>query len=225
MTIATQQPDDVTTLDEAADPPATEGGHHDGQPEPWFARLARFSATHRRWVMIVWLVATLAAAPLALTLTGALSGAGWEAQGSTSVEVRDELRRDFPELGAEAAIVVYRQAGPIADDPAGVQALVADLEGAPGADAGRRPALPAARGRPDLARRSHGTDPGRARRRPTTPSCRSRPGELIDHVDGCRSPRGRHASRSPVSGRSGATSTTPTRRRCTRPSCSRPSRR
>ena len=81
--------------------------------EPWFARLARFSATHRRAVMIVWLIATIAAAPLAVTLTGALSGAGWEAQGSTSMKVRDELRRDFPQLGAEAAVVVYRQTDPI----------------------------------------------------------------------------------------------------------------
>jgi putative drug exporter of the RND superfamily len=104
-----------------------------GGNQPWFARLARFSAMHRRWVMIVWLVATLLAAPLALTLTGALSGAGWEAQGSTAVKVRDELRRDFPTLGAEAAVVVYRQAGPIAQDPSGLQNLVTDLHRAPGA--------------------------------------------------------------------------------------------
>ena len=78
--------------------------------------------------MIVWLVATLLAAPLALTLGGALSGAGWEAQGSTSVTVRDELRRDFPQLGAEAAVVVYHQDTPIAEDPSGRAA------------AGRRPA-------------------------------------------------------------------------------------
>ena len=101
--------------------------------EPWFARLARFSGTHRRAVIVIWLVATIAAAPLALTLTGALSGAGWEAQGSTSVKVRDELRRDFPELGAEAAVVVYRQTAPIAKDPGGLQRLVADLRDAPGA--------------------------------------------------------------------------------------------
>ncbi len=101
--------------------------------EAWFARLARFSARRRKTVMLVWLVATLLAAPLALTLTGALSGAGWEAQGSTSVKVRNELRRDFPGLGAEAAVVVYRQVTPVASDPAGVKALVADLQGAPGA--------------------------------------------------------------------------------------------
>lgn len=106
-----------------------------GTQEPWFARLARFSATHRRMVMVVWLVATIAAAPLALTLTGALSGAGWEAQGSTSVKVRDELRRDFPQLGAEAAVVVYHQTTPITQDSAGVQRLVSDLQSAPGAKA------------------------------------------------------------------------------------------
>ena len=102
-------------------------------PEPWFARLARFSARRRKTVMLVWLVATLLAAPLALTLTGALSGAGWEAQGSTSVKVRNELRRDFPQLGAEAAVVVYRQADPVSEDAAGLEALVEDLQGAPGA--------------------------------------------------------------------------------------------
>ena len=108
-----------------ADPPAT-------AKEAWFARLARFSARRRKTVMLVWLVATLLAAPLALTLTGALSGAGWEAQGSTSVKVRNELRQDFPGLGAEAAVVVYRQDATVASDPSGVNALVADLQGAPG---------------------------------------------------------------------------------------------
>jgi RND superfamily putative drug exporter len=103
--------------------------------EPWFARMARFSVRRRRTVMLVWLVATVVAAPLALTLTPALSGAGWDAQGSVALQVRDELRQDFPQLGAEAAVVVYRQQDPIADDGAGLRQLVADLEGAPGADA------------------------------------------------------------------------------------------
>ena len=122
----------TTTSTRPDEPSAVEPPEH---AEPWFARLARFSATHRRSVMLVWLVATLAAAPLALTLTGALSGAGWEAQGSTALQVRDEIRRDFPQLGAEAAVVVYRQSTPIAQDPAGVQRLVGDLAGAPGATA------------------------------------------------------------------------------------------
>jgi RND superfamily putative drug exporter len=116
-------------------PPATDHGAAPERREPWFARLARFSATRRRWVMVIWLVATLVAAPLALTLTGALSGAGWDAQGSTALKVRQELRQDFPQIGAEAAVVVYRQATPIAQDPAGLLKVVADLQGAPGSTA------------------------------------------------------------------------------------------
>ena len=58
MTMNPTRPD---AADDAASPATS--------PQPWFARLARFSATHRRGVMIVWLIATLAAAPLAVTLT------------------------------------------------------------------------------------------------------------------------------------------------------------
>ena len=104
----------------------------DSAREPLFTRLARTVVTRRRRVMWLWLAVVLVAAPLALTLTGALSGAGWEAGGTTSVTVRDELRRDFPQLGAEAAYVVYRQDTPIVADPSGVAEVVAALQGAPG---------------------------------------------------------------------------------------------
>ena len=156
MTMNPTRPDGPAPL--PTDPPTT------GTSEPWFARLARFSGTHRRAVMIVWLVATIAAAPLAMTLTGALSGAGWEAQGSTSVEVRDEIRRDFPQLGAEAAVVVVHQDAPFSEDPAALSAVVADLEGAPGAASVVDPlGQPAEAGliSPDGTYRD---DPGRTRR-------------------------------------------------------------
>ena len=93
---------------------------------------ARFSVRHRRVVIALWVILTVAAAPLALTLTSALSGAGWEAQGSTAQEVRDELRRDFPQAGAEAAMVVVVQDTPIADSPTTVSSLAAALMDAPG---------------------------------------------------------------------------------------------
>ncbi len=70
-----------------------------------------------------------------MTLTGSLSGAGWEAQGSTAQKVRDELRRDFPALGAENPVVVYSQRTPIAADPSGLRSLVHDLAHAPRARA------------------------------------------------------------------------------------------
>jgi RND superfamily putative drug exporter len=101
--------------------------------EPWFARLARFSGRRRRVVVLVWLAVVVIAAPLALTLSSSLSGAGWEAQGSTAQKVRDELRRDFPQAGAEAAVVVFHQDAPIGSDPSGLRTLVASLQGAPGA--------------------------------------------------------------------------------------------
>ncbi len=112
-----------------------------------FSRLAASMARHRRVVIVLWLVVAFAAAPLALTLTGALSGAGWEAQGSTAQKVRDELRKDFPALGAENPVVVYRQSTPIAADPAGLQSLVTKLERAPGARSVANPlTLPATAG-------------------------------------------------------------------------------
>jgi RND superfamily putative drug exporter len=102
---------------------------------PLFARLALWSSHHVRAVILTWVLVVAVSAPLALTLTGALSGAGWEAQGSVAQQVRDELRRDFPGLGAEAAVVVYQQPTPIADDPAGLTRVVEALATAPGATA------------------------------------------------------------------------------------------
>jgi len=94
--------------------------------------VARFSVRRRRLVIALWVITTVAAAPLALTLTSALSGAGWEAQGSTAQEVRDELRRDFPQAGAEAAMVVVVQNTAIPESPDAVKMLAAGLMTAPG---------------------------------------------------------------------------------------------
>ena len=103
--------------------------------EGLLARTGRAAGRRPRRVLALWAIAVIASAPLAVTLTGALSGAGWEAQGSTTQEVRDELRRDFPQLGAEAAIVAYRQSTPIADDSAGLAALITGLRGSAGTSA------------------------------------------------------------------------------------------
>jgi RND superfamily putative drug exporter len=104
---------------------------HDPDEKALFSRLAASMARHRRIVIAVWLVVTIAAAPLALTLSGALSGAGWDAKGTTAEKVRAELRTDFPALGAENPVVVYHQDTPISSDPAAVQTLVAELQSGP----------------------------------------------------------------------------------------------
>jgi RND superfamily putative drug exporter len=161
----------TTALEEPTRPTAAAGSDRHGTGhEAWFARLARFSARRRRRVMLTWLVVTLLAAPLALTLNSAMSGAGWEAQGSTAQKVRDELRRDFPALGAEAAVVAYHQETPIAADPSGLQTLVTALRTAPGAASVVDP----------LARRAHSARPRRARRRE-----RRRPAGLRGQGHGC----------------------------------------
>ena len=54
-------------------------------------------------VVAVWLLVTAIAAPLAIAVSGSLSGAGWDPQGTTAADVREELRRDFPGVGAESA--------------------------------------------------------------------------------------------------------------------------
>lgn len=96
-----------------------------------FSRLAASMARHRKLVIFVWLAITIAAAPLAISLTGALSGAGWDAKGSTAETVRHELRADFPALGAENPVVVFHQDTPIMDNPAEIQALMDKLSAGP----------------------------------------------------------------------------------------------
>jgi RND superfamily putative drug exporter len=120
----------VTTTNEVTLPV-----EHEPSREPderaLFSRLAASMAKRRRVVILAWLMVTVAAAPLAITLTKTLSGAGWDANGSTAEQVRIELRDNFPALGAENPIVVYRQDTPITDDPAGLRALEAALADGP----------------------------------------------------------------------------------------------
>ncbi|GAA1431252.1 MMPL family transporter [Streptomyces thermospinosisporus] len=91
-------------------------------------RTAAVMVRRRKLVMLAWLVIVLVAAPLAATLNGALSGAGWNAQGSESEKVRAELRRDFAELGAEAAVVVV-QVPSQSERDAAVDAVIQEVDG------------------------------------------------------------------------------------------------
>lgn len=97
-----------------------------------FASIARVSVRFRRTVMLVWLAVVLGAAPLAVSLTSALSGAGWDAQGSEAQAVRSELRTRFPQLGAEAAMIVVTQDTPIVSAPGDVKKLASGAATAPG---------------------------------------------------------------------------------------------
>ncbi len=103
------------------------------------ASIARFSVARKKTVMLVWLIVVIAAAPLAISLTGALSGAGWDAQGSEAQAVRNELRTQFPQLGAEAAMIVVQQDSPVTDAPQAVQSLATAARTAPGSAGAMNP--------------------------------------------------------------------------------------
>src|SRR5690348_9885209 len=71
-------------------------------------RLGRFAATHPRRVLIVWALLLLTTGVLSPRVETALSGAGWEDNGSESVRARQQLERNFDGAGAYALTVAVR---------------------------------------------------------------------------------------------------------------------
>ena len=82
------------------------------------ARLAAAVARRRRLVIAVWVLALVAAAPLAAQQVDRLSGGGWEVPGTDSDAVRNGLQQ-FPGRAGELVAVFAH-----GDDPAAVQAAV-----------------------------------------------------------------------------------------------------
>ena len=95
-------------------------------------KVGRYVSAHRKAVVAIWLILTVLAAPLAVTLTGVLSGAGWDVTGSESEAVRNELRAQFPTFPAEAAMVVVQLDHPLADGDATYAAVISSLTSVPG---------------------------------------------------------------------------------------------
>ncbi len=108
-------------------------------PQGPLASIARFSVAKKKTVMLLWAIVVIAAAPLAVSLTGALSGAGWDAQGSEAQIVRNELRAQFPQVGAEAAMIVVTQDEPVTTFPETVQKLATGAATAPGSAGAMNP--------------------------------------------------------------------------------------
>jgi RND superfamily putative drug exporter len=69
-------------------------------------RLGRYTATHFRVVVIAWAVIALGLGFLAPRVEKALSGAGWEASGSESVQARQLINKNFNGLSAYGLMVV-----------------------------------------------------------------------------------------------------------------------
>ena len=93
----------------------------------------------KKTVMLLWAILTVAAAPLAISLTSALSGAGWDAQGSEAQMVRNELRTQFPQVGAEAAMIVVQLDESVQTNSQSVQTLAQGASTAPGSAGAMNP--------------------------------------------------------------------------------------
>jgi len=81
-------------------------------------RLGRFAANQPRWVFAAWAVIAVGLGALAPKVETALSGAGWQANGSESVAVREQVDRAFAGGGAYALQVAVHSPQLTAGDPA-----------------------------------------------------------------------------------------------------------
>ncbi|MFN8185778.1 MAG: MMPL family transporter [Gaiellales bacterium] len=86
-------------------------------------RLGRWTATHFRAVVITWVVIIVALGVFAPRAEHALSGAGWEANGSESVAARELIQANFQGLSSAGLMVVVHSDGKTIDDPAFRQTL------------------------------------------------------------------------------------------------------
>ena len=87
-------------------------------------RLGRYTATHVRVVMVAWLLVADTLGIFAPRVEHALSGAGWEATGSESVQARQLIDRNFGGLSSSALQVVVHSDTETVRDPAFQQAIV-----------------------------------------------------------------------------------------------------
>ena len=130
-------------------------------------RLGRWTADHVRAVAIAWASSPSRFGVFAPKVETALSGAGWQANGSESVQARQLIQANFAGLSSSALMVVVHS--PSADGrrrPAFRQTL-ARVEQRPAARTGRSPRSSAPRaGSTHLRRRAHRARDGRREGRP-----------------------------------------------------------
>ncbi|MFB8237064.1 MMPL family transporter [Kitasatospora purpeofusca] len=112
-------PDATLDRPPAAGPAAPAGPP--ASPGP-LGRLGLWSARHVRTVLAGWLLAVLALGAFAPQVTTALSGAGWQADGSESVKARQVAEQHFGGNASTALQIVVTADRPV-DDPAVRQVL------------------------------------------------------------------------------------------------------
>ena len=87
------------------------------------ARLGRWTTYHVRTVALAWVVAALALGAFAPRVEQALSGAGWEASGSESVQARRLVQKNFGGLSSQAFMIVVHSDTETNADPGFRQVL------------------------------------------------------------------------------------------------------
>ncbi len=90
-------------------------------------RLGRYTATHFRTVLAGWLLVAVVLGFFAPRVEKALSGAGWEASGSQSVQARKLVERDFAGLGSYGLMTVVYSPTQTAASPA-FRSAIAQVE-------------------------------------------------------------------------------------------------
>jgi putative drug exporter of the RND superfamily len=81
-------------------------------------RLGRWTADHVRAVAIAWAIVAVALGAFAPRVETALSGAGWQANGSESVQARTLIQANFAGLSSSALMVVVHSQQLTSIDPA-----------------------------------------------------------------------------------------------------------
>lgn len=102
-------------------PPDQRAGGGEPPPEPKrtgpIGRLGRWAVTHARIVFLAWAIVALGLGFFAPRVEHALSGAGWQANGSESVQVRDLVQREFAGLNSTGLMVVVHSADQTTTSP------------------------------------------------------------------------------------------------------------
>ncbi|MFC0316530.1 MMPL family transporter [Gordonia phosphorivorans] len=112
---------DVTT-----DPPETTPPDADVVKPGPLARLGTWAGTHRRWMFAIWAVLVIGLGAAAPSVFSSLAGAGWQANGSESVQVRELAQEHFGGNSSAAVQVVLNSPdGPL--DPAAQSEILTEL--------------------------------------------------------------------------------------------------
>ena len=116
----------MTVIDNAAREPRADGGPvHERHRAGLLGRLSSAAARRFRVTLVVWLAVLAGLGVLAPKAMTSLAGAGWQADGSQSVQVRQLAEQHFGGAASTALQVVVHADGRQVTDPA-VQAVAAE---------------------------------------------------------------------------------------------------